>query len=85
MADVVTAKLALPVGDRDHVQGPEDTPITLVEYGDYECPYCRQVVPIARELQERFAGRVRYVFRHFPLTSVHPNAQLAAEAAEAAG
>jgi NhaA family Na+:H+ antiporter len=85
MADVVTAKLALPVGDRDHVQGPEDAPVTIVEYGDYECPYCRQVVPIARQLQERFGDRIRYVFRHFPLTSVHPNAQLAAEAAEAAG
>jgi NhaA family Na+:H+ antiporter len=85
MADVAGAKLALAVGDRDHVQGPEDALVTLVEYGDYECPYCRQVVPIIRDLQERFGDRLRYVFRHFPLTTAHPNAQLAAEAAEAAG
>ena len=85
MADVATAKLMLPVGDRDHVQGAEDAPVTLVEYGDYACPYCRQVVPIVRDLQERFGDRVRYVFRHFPVTPAHLNAQLAAEAAEAAG
>ena len=85
MADAAAAKLTLPVGDRDHVQGPEDAPVTLVEYGDYECPYCRQVVPIIRDLQERFGDRLRYVFRHFPLTTAHPHAQLAAEAAEAAG
>jgi NhaA family Na+:H+ antiporter len=85
MADVAGAKLTLAVGDRDHVQGPKDALVTLVEYGDYECPYCRQVVPIIRDLQERFGDRLRYVFRHFPLTTAHPNAQLAAEAAEAAG
>ena len=85
MADVATAKLTLPVGERDHVQGPEDAPVTLVEYGDYECRYCRQVVPIIRDLQERFGDRLRYAFRHFPLSTAHPNAQLAAEAAEAAG
>jgi NhaA family Na+:H+ antiporter len=85
MADAATARLTLPVGERDHVQGPDDAPVTLVEYGDYECPYCRQVVPIIRDLQERFGDRLRYVFRHFPLSTAHPNAQLAAEAAEAAG
>ena len=85
MAGVTGAKLILPVGDRDHVQGLEDAPVTLVEYGDYECPYCRQVVPIVRDLQDRFGDRLRYVFRHFPLTTAHPHAQLAAEAAEAAG
>ncbi len=85
MADATTAKLTLPVGERDHVLGPEDAPVTLVEYGDYECPYCRQVVPIVRDLQERFGDRLRYVFRHFPLSTAHPYAQLAAEAAEAAG
>ena len=61
-----------------------DAPVTLVEYGDYECPHCRQVVPVIRALQERFGDRLRYVFRHFPLAS-HPHAQLAAEAAQAAG
>jgi NhaA family Na+:H+ antiporter len=85
MADAATATLTLPVGERDHVQGLDEAPVTLVEYGDYECPYCRQVVPIIRDLQERFGDRLRYVFRHFPLSTAHPNAQLAAEAAEAAG
>jgi NhaA family Na+:H+ antiporter len=84
MADVTTAKLTMPVGDRDHVLGPMDAPVTLVEYGDYECPHCRQVVPVIRDLQERFGDRLRYVFRHFPLAS-HPHARLAAEAAQAAG
>ena len=84
MADAATAKLTLPVGERDHVQGLDEAPVTLVEYGDYECPYCRQVVPIIRDLQARFGDRLRYVFRHFPLSTAHPNAQLAAEAAEAA-
>ena len=84
MADVKAPKLKVPVGDRDHVQGPENAPVTLVEYGDYECPYCRQVVPIVKELRERFGDRLRYVFRHLPVSTAHPDAQLAAEAAEAA-
>jgi NhaA family Na+:H+ antiporter len=84
MATHTSSKLVLPVGSRDHAQGPEDAPVTLVEYGDYECPHCRQVVPIVRQLQERFGERLRYIFRHFPLSTAHPNAQLAAEAAEAA-
>jgi NhaA family Na+:H+ antiporter len=76
--------LTLPVGDRDHVQGPDGAPVTLVEYGDYECPHCRQVQPIIAQLRSRFGDRLRYVFRHFPITNMHPQAQLAAEAAEAA-
>jgi NhaA family Na+:H+ antiporter len=84
MAKDDTAKLTPAVGDEDHTTGPEDAPVTLVEYGDYECPYCRQVGPIIRELQARFGDRLHYVFRHFPLTTAHPHAQLAAEAAEAA-
>jgi len=79
------AKLTLPVSERDHIQGPEDAPVTLVEYGDFECPYCRQVSPVIRELRRRLGGRVRYVFRHFPIRTSHAHAQLAAEAAEAAG
>jgi Na+/H+ antiporter NhaA len=70
--------------ERDHVRGPEDAPVTLVEYGDFECPYCGQAEPAVRELLAG-SGDVRYVWRHLPLTDVHPNAQLAAEAAEAAG
>jgi Na+/H+ antiporter NhaA/glutaredoxin len=69
--------------DRDHIRGPREAPVTLVEYADFECPYCGQAEPVVREVLADFAG-VRYVWRHLPLTDVHPNAQLAAEAAEAA-
>jgi Na+/H+ antiporter NhaA len=69
--------------ERDHLRGPEDAPVTLVEYGDFECPYCGRAEPIVRELLAEF-GDVRYVWRHLPLPGVHPHAQLAAEASEAA-
>jgi Na+/H+ antiporter NhaA/predicted DsbA family dithiol-disulfide isomerase len=70
--------------DRDHIRGPrENAIVTLVEYGDFECPFCGQAEPIVRELIRQY-GEVRFVFRHLPLTDVHPHAQLAAEAAEAA-
>ena len=69
--------------ERDHIRGPLDAPVTVVEYGDFECPYCGQAEPIMRELLHDF-GDVRYVWRHLPLNDVHPNTQLAAEAAEAA-
>jgi Na+/H+ antiporter NhaA len=76
--------LAIPVDpERDHLRGPEHAPVTLVEYGDFECPYCGQAEPVIRELL-RNAGDVRYVWRHLPLPDVHPRAQLAAEASEAA-
>jgi Na+/H+ antiporter NhaA len=76
--------LAVPVDpDRDHIRGPLDAPVTLVEYGDMECPYCGQAEPVIRELLADF-GDVRYVWRHLPLNDVHPMAQQAAEAAEAA-
>ena len=65
------------------MRGPRDAPVTVVEYGDFECPYCGQAEPVVRELLADF-GDVRYVWRHLPLTDVHPHAQLAAEAAEAA-
>jgi Na+/H+ antiporter NhaA len=68
---------------RDHIRGPLDAPVTMVEYGDFECPYCGQAEPVVRELLRDF-GDVRYVWRHLPLSDVHPNAQLAAESAEAA-
>ncbi len=69
--------------ERDHIRGPADAPVTLVEYGDFECPYCGRAEDVVRELLSDF-GDVRYVWRHLPLTDVHPRAQLAAEAAEAA-
>ena len=76
--------LAVPVDpDRDHIRGPEDALVTLVEYGDFECPYCGLAEPVVRQLLRDF-GDVRYVWRHLPLNDVHPHAQLAAEAAEAA-
>ncbi|HEX4660890.1 MAG TPA: thioredoxin domain-containing protein, partial [Streptosporangiaceae bacterium] len=76
--------LAVPVDpERDHVRGPDRAPITLVEYGDLECPYCGQAEPVVRELLTDY-GDLRYVWRHLPLTDVHPHAQLAAEATEAA-
>jgi protein-disulfide isomerase len=77
--------LAVPVeGRHDQIRGPADAKITLVEYGDFECPYCGQAEPVVRELLAGF-GDLRYVWRHLPLSDVHPHAQLAAEAAEAAG
>lgn len=77
--------LAVPVDpDRDHLRGPEDSPVTLLEYGDFECPHCGKAEPAIRELLADY-GDLRYVWRHLPLTDVHPHAQLAAEAAEAAG
>jgi protein-disulfide isomerase len=70
--------------ERDHVRGSDDAPVTLVEYGDYQCPYCGQAEVAIRELLVSFGDDLRYVWRHLPLNDVHPNAQLAAEAAEAA-
>jgi Na+/H+ antiporter NhaA len=71
--------------DVDHIRGPVDAPLTLVVFGDHECPFCGQASDMVDELFERFGDELRYVFRHLPLTEAHPNAQLAAEAAEAAG
>jgi len=79
------SKLVLPVARRDHIQGPIDAPIALVEYGDYECPYCGEAYPIIKAIQERLGDRLCFAFRNFPLVNSHPHAQHAAEAAEAAG
>ncbi|MEO7106655.1 MAG: thioredoxin domain-containing protein [Rhodoferax sp.] len=68
----------------DHMLGSKDAPVTLLEYGDFECPACAQAEPITRHLVETFGPQLRFVFRHFPLVEVHPHAELAAEAAEAA-
>jgi protein-disulfide isomerase len=73
------------VGPRDHVLGDEHSPITLVEYGDYECPHCGRAHPIIQEVLRRFGAQMRFVYRHFPLTQIHPFAESAAETAEFAG
>jgi protein-disulfide isomerase len=69
---------------RDHIQGPADAPVTLVEYGDYECPYCGAAYPIVKEVQARLGQQLRFVVRNFPISTSHPHAEHAAEAAEAA-
>jgi protein-disulfide isomerase len=79
------AVLTAPVSeDRDHIQGPADAAVTLVQYGDYECPYCGAAYPIIKEVQVRMGKGLRFVFRNFPITTSHPYAEQAAEAAEAA-
>ena len=78
------AQLTLPVGPRDHAQGPKDAPVTLVEYGDFQCPHCRRAHPIVKEAQQRLGRQLRFVYRHFPLTRIHPEAEHAAEASESA-
>ena len=77
-------RLTPPVSATDHSRGPLHAPVTLVEYGDFECPNCLQAVPAVELLLERFAQRLRFVYRHFPLEEVHPHALLAAEASECA-
>ncbi|MFP3854830.1 MAG: Na+/H+ antiporter NhaA, partial [Anaerolineales bacterium] len=77
--------LSQPITDKDHVKGPENATVTIVEYGDYECLYCGQAEYVMEEIQDRGIGEIRFVFRHFPNRLVHPRARLAAEAAEAAG
>jgi protein-disulfide isomerase len=73
------------VSARDHVLGPEDAPVTLVEYGDFQCPYCGMAYPIVQAVREEMGDDLRFAFRHFPITTIHPYAEGAAEAAEAAG
>jgi protein-disulfide isomerase len=79
------AELKVPVTGNDHVQGPETAPVTLVEYGDYECPHCGRAHPIVKRVQKHYRDQLRFVFRNFPLTQIHPMAEPAAEAAEFAG
>jgi protein-disulfide isomerase len=82
---VDTTRLLLPIHDEDHVHGPAAAGYTLVEYGDYECPGCGKLFDIIRDLQATLGERLRIVYRHYPLSGIHPHAQDAAEAAEAAG
>ncbi len=78
--------LALPVTpDRDHISGPVEAPLTLLEYADFECPYCGMAYPIVESVIAQMGSQMRFVFRHFPLVDMHPHAERAAEAAEAAG
>ena len=78
-------KLHTPVSDKDHISGDLNAPIVLVEYGDYQCPYCGMAYPIVKQVQQRFGKDVCFVFRHFPLVNAHPEAQNAAIVAEFAG
>jgi len=75
-------KLRTPIGPHDHTQGEPNAPITLVEYGDYECPHCGRAFPIVKRVQKHFGDRLLFVFRNFPLNQSHPHAESAAEAAE---
>ena len=77
-------ELAVPVNPADHNLGPSHAPVTVVEYGDFECPNCKQAAPAVKLLLQRFTGRVRFIYRHFPLEEVHPHALQAALAAEVA-
>ena len=84
MTDTATRGLTAVVSERDHIRGAPTAAVTLVEYGDFECPYCRSLVPIVDTLRQRLGDQLRFVFRHFPMTSSHPHAFRAAQAAEAA-
>lgn len=77
--------LKVPVSEKDHIRGNPRAQVTLLEYGDYECPHCGRAHPIVEQLRKTFEERLAFVYRHFPLTNIHPHAELAAEAAEAAG
>jgi protein-disulfide isomerase len=79
------SRLTPPVSDADHRSGPDDAPVTLVEYGDFECPSCGAAYPYVEEVRRRMGARLRFVYRYFPLTQMHPHAMNAALAAEAAG
>jgi protein-disulfide isomerase len=84
-SSIPKSKLALPIAGRDHIQGPIDAPIILLEYGDYECPYCGAAYPEIKAVQAQLGDRLCFAFRNFPLVNSHAHAQHAAEIAEAAG
>src|SRR5467141_2458377 len=81
----MTKSLTLPDAERDHVSGSVKGAIKLLEYGDYECPFCADAQPIVKEIQRRLGDDLLFAFRHFPLSNIHPHAEHAAESAEAAG
>ncbi len=78
-------RLSMPLTARDHIQGPRDATLELVEYGDYQCPHCKAAHPVVKLIQAEFDTNLRFAYRHFPLIEIHPLAEPAAEAAEAAG
>jgi protein-disulfide isomerase len=78
-------RLTVPLGERDHVVGSETAPVAIVEYGDYECPFCGAAHPVVKALQRELGDNLRFAYRHFPLSQIHPHSFQAAEAAEAAG
>jgi len=80
-----SAQLLVPVTERDHSLGPSNAPVTLVEYGDFECPFCRRAHPMIQGMRRYMGDNLRFVFRNFPLAEAHPHARHAAESAEAAG
>lgn len=80
----MSGRLTPPVGSHDHVQGGDSFEVTLVEYGDYECPHCGRAFPIVERVKKRMGRRLRFVFRNFPLSEIHPHAEHAAEATESA-
>ena len=79
------AALKMPITAEDHIQGLESADVTLVEYGDYQCPHCGHAYPVVHQVQKQFGKRLRFVFRNFPLSEMHPQAEAAAEVAEFAG
>lgn len=84
-SNATKSKPTLPIAGRDHIQGSIKAPIALVEYGDYQCPFCGEAHPIVKAVQERLGERLCFAFRNFPLANMHSHAEHAAEAAEAAG
>src|SRR5262249_33837666 len=82
---IETGRLVEAITEDDHVRGPDSAPVTLVEYGDYQCPFCGRAYPLVEALLRERADSLRFVFRHFPLVDIHPYAENAAEFAEAAG
>ena len=85
MSNSIAGSLTPAVGKRDHIQGASSAIVTLVEYGDYQCPFCGDAYPVIKKLQTHFGDQLRFAFRNFPLVRIHAYAQRAAEAAEAAG
>jgi protein-disulfide isomerase len=79
------SKLRPPLHEQDHVWGRPDAPVMLMEFGDYQCPHCAKAHPVVKQLQEKYADKIKFAFRHFPMSQTHPQAKAAAIAAEAAG